>query len=548
MSTEVPPAGSRVSVTGKFVLLTLLVVGGVANAWIGLADWDADFRNTFWYIGGGSTVFLLIVWFGLWGPASRKVRVRTVSGIAALFVLAATLIRIEDFTADMGLRFAPRFSAKADELLDRLPRQASESGPESLAGLRDFPQYLGPLRNASVPGVTLETDWQTYPPEQLWKQPIGAGASGFAVVAGRAYTQEQRSQEELVVCYEVATGDVLWSHADEGRFYSKLGGDGPRATPTVDRGLVFTMGAWGLLHCFDAVTGELHWSHDVHAENDAENVEWGRSCSPLVVGELVIVSAGNKPNGENDHSLVAYDRQSGALVWHAGNDVASYASPALAELAGVPQVVMVNQNWVTSHRLVDGQILWRHPWPGLSHADGTAPQPIPLSGDRVLLAKGYGHGSELLQLTSESNATFTVTTVWRQRRNLKPKMTNLVIRDGYVYGLSAGILECARLEDAERQWKRGRYGHGQVLLVGDVLLITTEQGAVVLVEAKPKQPRVLAKLQVFEDRTWNCPALAGKYLLLRNHREAACYELPVRDVVDAEAHNSTALYPPRARK
>jgi len=146
-------------------------------------------------------------------------------------------------------------------------------------------------------------------------------------VAGKhAYTQEQSHERERVVCRDLATGIVVWVHEDKARYTSVLAGDGPRATPTVTARHVVTMGSTGILNCLDRASGRRRWSHDVVESNGAALPEWGKSCSPLVVGDRVIVSAGG-PRGE---SLVAYDLESGERVWAAGDDGSSYSSPVPA--------------------------------------------------------------------------------------------------------------------------------------------------------------------------------------------------------------------------
>ena len=226
---------------------------------------------------------------------------------------------------------------------------------------------------------------------------------------------------------------------------------------------------------------------------------------------------------------MAYHAETGDVVWAAGDDVSSYSSPALATLRGVQQVVVVNQDQVVGHRLTDGKPLWQCAWPGKSNVNGSASQPVAVGDNRVFLSKGYGIGSKLIQLQRTDDGSFSVDVVWQKPTRMKTKLTNVVLRDGYVYGLSQGVLECVELATGQRRWKRGRYGHGQVLRVDDLLLITAETGDVALVEATPKRFRELGRFEALEGKTWNNPALVGAYLLIRNAEEAACYELPLAD-------------------
>jgi outer membrane protein assembly factor BamB len=380
----------------------------------------------------------------------------------------------------------------------------------------DYPQFLGADRNGSIPGVRLDDDWAARRPRLVWRRAIGAGWSGFAVAGGVAITQEQRGTREMVVAYTLADGKPKWSHEDDALYTSTMAGDGPRATPAISRGRVFTLGSTGLLNCLDVETGKAIWRRDIGADNDSALPDFGRSSSPLVVDDLVVVSVG----GSAGRSLVAYHRESGAPVWRGGDDLASYSSPILATLGGVRQIVVLNQSSVAGHDPATGRVLWSHAWPR------TAPSvaiPLVVSSTRVLLSAGYGVGSRLLEIASDGEG-LTQTLVWESPR-LKAKFTNPVVLEGFVYGLDDGVLVCLDAATGERRWKSGRYGHGQTLLAGNRLIVQTEDGDIVLVDPRPDAHRELGRFTAFAQKTWNPPALAGRFLLLRTDAEAALYEL-----------------------
>ena len=247
----------------------------------------------------------------------------------------------------------------------------------------------------------------------------------------------------------------------------------------------------------------------------------GRAGSPLVVDDLVVVPAGGKSGTAK--SLVAFRAENGEQVWEAGNDQISYASPTLATLGGKRQIVIVNEKTVSGHEPETGQQLWSTEWYGDSSTDASSSQAVALPGDLLLLSKGYGGGSKLLAIDGPD---FKPTERWVNNRVLLTKFTNVTVIDGYVYGLSDGILECVNLETGERQWKKGRYRQGQVLGVGQRILVLAEDGKVALVEANPEQFTELTSFQAIDGLTWNNPCLYGKLLLVRNGEEAACYELP----------------------
>jgi outer membrane protein assembly factor BamB len=416
-------------------------------------------------------------------------------------------------------KWASRRDASAGQLLvsSSTPSAAIASAPAATAP--SFPQFLGPDRSGVLRGVSLVQDWAASPPRQLWRRPVGVGWSAFAVSAGRAITQEQRGEQELTVAYDLTTGTPRWAHTNTVRFSEALGGDGPRATPTIRDGKVYIMGATGILDCLEESNGNLLWSRDVLRENKLKNITWGKSCSPLLLGRLVVVTGGE----EREKSLLAYDARNGQPVWQSGRDRSSYCSPTVATLAGQEQILTVNGHSVSGHNPEDGRLLWEYPWPG---EFPKVAQPLPIDTNLLLVATGYGIGCAMLKLKPSASGEWSVTEVWKNR-NLKPKFTNLVRRGHHVYGLDDGVLVCFDPATGQRVWKDGRYGHGQLLLVDDVLLIQTEPGDVVLVEATPEGHRERARLPALKAKTWNNPVLAGDLLLVRNDQEAACYQIPI---------------------
>ena len=510
-------------------LAVIFALGGALVATIQATDLFAN-DAAVQFLATSSAIALTLMLAAFWaifftGLPGRKRAALLLSGIA-LVVGFFALVRVEGVSGDMRPTIAWRWRSRADH---RLTREITSEGKAADATVdltqttdRDFPQFLGPNRDAKLSGPRLARDWDALPPKKVWRQPIGAGWSSFAVVGPYAVTQEQRGEQELVSCYELLTGKLLWAHADEGRFSEVIAGDGPRSTPTIADGRVYALGAAGRLNCLDGATGEAIWTHDVLEESHAANVQWGKSCSPLIVDNLVVVSAG----GANGHSLVAYDKNSGEEVWHGGDDPSSYSSPVLASLAGSPEILIVNHHALAAHDPADGRMLWRYQWQG---TQPKVPQPIPVGSDQVFIAAGYGVGCMLLDVKQDGDGEFSVHEAWKSHNlKLKPKFTNVVLQDGFVYGLDDGrSLVCLELAAGKRRWQGGKYGHGQLLLVGDLLLIQAESGAVALVEATPKRYSELTRFQAIEGKTWNDPVLAGQRLLVRNAQEAACYELPL---------------------
>ncbi len=392
----------------------------------------------------------------------------------------------------------------------------AESSPAEPLPAAAWPGFRGPNRDGIVAGLQL-ADWPAAGLRELWRQPVGGGHGSFAIAYGRAFTIEQRREQEVVTCYDLNSGSELWSFPYHADFRELMGGPGPRATPTIDGDRLYALGAVGHLHCLDTATGKLLWQVNILADNEATNLQWAMSGSPLVDGERVIVN----PGGRSGKSVVAYDRETGKCVWRGGDDPAGYASPTIGTLCGVRQVLTFTGNSIVGNSLADGRQLWRHPWETYQMINVC--QPIVLGDDRIFISSSYGNGAAVLQLSARDER-IEVRTVW-QTQDLKLKFASAVHYDGFLYGLDESILVCLDPATGKRRWKGGRYGYGQLLLAGDSLVIQAESGEVVRVRATPDRHEELSRFRALPDKTWNYPAIGEGKLLVRNAREMACYEL-----------------------
>jgi outer membrane protein assembly factor BamB len=463
-------------------------------------------------------VFLL-VWASLLARFGAMAVTSVWLGLLLAVLVFISLFRFRGVSGDLVPLFEPRWRRVVEAMRAGGETPAPRDAATVPGAASDYPQFLGPDRTATVPGVRLARDWQKAPPRRLWRRPVGQGWSSFAVAGGQAITQERHGDEERVVSYDLYSGELQWSQASAGTYENVApAGSGPRATPTVVGDRVYALGSLGRLLCVERESGAVVWERQAVEQARARPPEWGVAGSPLVIGDLVVVS----PGGRGGRSLVAYDAKTGELRWSAGDDLAGYSSPLHATLAGMPQVVVFNAGSVVGHAVEDGRVLWRHPW---SAEQPNVAQPLVLPGDRLLVSSGYGVGSELLEIAA-SDSTLTVDRIWRSPR-LKAKLSNAVLYEGHVYGLDDGVLACIDPATGERCWKQGRYGHGQLLLVGELLLVQAEDGEVVLVDPAPEGLRELGRFQALDGKVWNTPAFSAPILLVRNDREAVAWELPL---------------------
>ena len=391
------------------------------------------------------------------------------------------------------------------------------SPARSTSALPYWTDFRGPRRDGEYGERAILTNWPSAGLRPLWKQPVGGGHASFVIAHGRAFTIEQRANEEVVAAYDVPTGREIWTNSWRATFSETYGGVGPRATPTWHEGTVFGLGAAGELRALDVTTGKTKWRTNILDDAGARNLEWGMAASPLVVGDAVVVL----PGGRNGRSVVAYDRRSGTLAWSALDDQAAYSSPAVVRLAGLEQILIFTASRVVGLSLDGARVLWEFPW----HTQGgiNVAQPLVLGDNRVFLSSGYGTGAGLIEV-SRDGERFNVRELWRTNR-MKNQFTSSVHHDGYIYGLDEAILACLDAATGELKWKGGRYGYGQVMVASGHLLVMTDNGELALVRATPERHLEIARFAVLEGETWNHPAMADGYLLVRNTREMAAFDL-----------------------
>ncbi len=421
-------------------------------------------------------------------------------------------------TATTGRVLHRSTSAEAPAIVAAPAAQAVDQAAQAdAAQTSSWPGFRGQDRQGIYRGA-IRVSWEGLVP--MWKKPIGGGRSSFAVADGRAFTVEQRQRNEVVAAYDVMTGRELWTSTWPDRFSQWMGGgEGPRATPAWADGFVFALGAKGELRCLDAASGRLVWRTNILQDAGAKNLRWGMAASPLIAGDAVIVL----PGGSAGRSVAAYDRRTGKRLWTALDDQQAYVAPMQVTLLGVPQFLIVTAKRLVGLSLDRRDVLWEFPW--ATDHDANAAQPIVIGDQRVFYSSGYGTGAVVVELTKAGDR-FAVREVWRNIR-MKNRQSSSVLHDGFIYGLDEGILACLDAATGEVKWKGGRYGHGQVLLAGDHLVVITEEGDLVLVAATPEKLRELARARALSGETWNVPAFAGGILLVRNTEEMAAFNLRV---------------------
>lgn len=392
-----------------------------------------------------------------------------------------------------------------------------------------WPQWRGPMRDGRAPAGPLRTDWEANPPKPLWAAPCGGGFSSLAVVGGKVYTQDRQGDAERVVCLDAETGKLLWEHAYPADYSAMNKGytTGPRATPTVDAGRVYAVGAAGKFVCLEAPSAvgpaKLLWEHDLLAEFRGKSPDWGVACSPLIEGDLVIVQPGGK-----DGSVAAFDKTSGELRWKAAANESGYSSPVAATVGGVRVVYALTGDALLCVRAADGEVLSKYTWKTPTTFVGNIATPVVVD-DYVFVSSAYNKGCALLRAVPEAGGVRLEEVYARNRRVMQNHHSTCVYQDGYLYGFDESRLKCVDFRKGVEKsgWDADGIAKGNLILAGRHLLILTENGDLALVEATPEEFRPVARVPsgLGKAQAWALPVLADGRLYLRDGEKILCLDV-----------------------
>ena len=418
--------------------------------------------------------------------------------------------------------------ASATAAIGALPPKAASGGAV------EWPSYRGPAGNG-VTSADLGKPWSGTGPRALWKVPATKGFSSITVSGGVAATLVTREDDgtptEFAVAMDAATGKELWAKplklakyqggGDDGTGDNK-GGDGPRSTPTVSDGRVYVYGANLDLWCFDAKTGRVLWQKDVAKDYGGRNISWQNATSPIIEGNLVIVSGGGK-----GAAFLAFDKTSGALKWKAEDDTITHATPTPATIHGTRQIIFFTKEGLAAVTPADGKVLWRQAY---RFNVSTAASPVVFE-DIVYCSAGYGVGGGAYRI-AKKGSEWSSEELWRTEGNdVANHWSTPVCRDGYLYGMfqfknyGNGPVKCVDIRTGKVMWSEEGFGPGNVILSGDRLLALSDKGELVIIAASPEGYKELARADVLDGKCWSTPTLAAGRIFARSTKEAACFEV-----------------------
>jgi outer membrane protein assembly factor BamB len=411
----------------------------------------------------------------------------------------------------------------------------------TLAQAADWPQYRGPNLDGST-SEKISTKWPAGGPKAVWKAPTTDGFSSFTVSGGQAFTLVLRDIEgtpqEVCIALDANTGKELWKAplgtlklGDGGQAGTKEngGGDGPRSTPTVSDGKVYVMSAKLVLSCFDAKTGKSVWQHDLLKDFAGRNISWQNAASPLVEGNLVLVAGGGA-----GQSILAFNKQTGAVAWKAHDEKITHSTPVAATIHGVRQVIFFCQSGLVSVDVKDGKALWKRPF---KFAVSTAMTPI-VAGDLVFCSAGYGVGGGAARITKDASG-FKAEETWFVAGNAGPDAvanhwSTPVYKEGHLYGMfqfkeyGSGPLKCVELATGKVKWSKPGFGPGNVILLGDQVLALSDAGELVVAEATPGAYKEVSRAKVLAGKCWSTPVVSNGRIYVRSTKEAVCLDVSAK--------------------
>jgi len=400
------------------------------------------------------------------------------------------------------------------------------------APLGDWPQYAGPNHDRTAEaGVDIAPWGREEGPRVVWRVPLSGGFSSMTVADGRVYTLVTREARETCVALDFKTGKELWSSplAAEAKYDGggdagtddNRGGDGPRCTPTVADGRVFVLDSRLGLACLDAKTGKTRWSKDLVAEYDGKNISWQSAAAPMVVGDRVLVAGGGA-----GRTFLAFSAKKGELLWSTGDEKITHATPTLATICGVPQVIFFAQSGLVALDPKEGKELWRAEYP---YKVSTAASPV-VDGDSVYLSAGYGVGAGVYALTKDDEG-FHPELLWQKRNKLQNHWSTPVLLDGHLYGMFSfkeygeGPIKCVELSTGEEKWSEDGFGPGNCILVGGHLLALSDCGEVVWIEPDPEEYDEVVRHDVLDGKCWSTPSYSDGQLFVRSTTEGVRLDL-----------------------
>ena len=389
----------------------------------------------------------------------------------------------------------------------------------------DWPQFRGPNRDGVYAGKDLATQWPESGPPLLWQKQVGAGFSGPVVAAEKVIFFSREADEEVVVSLNAPTGKEEWRTAYPTTYKDDFGFDpGPRATPCVADGRIFTLGAEGILQALNVADGKKIWRLDLRQQFQAPKGFFGIACSPMVEGNAVLINVG----GRGGAGIVAFATTTGKVLWQASQDQASYSAPVAATVNGRRAALFLTRHNFIGLDPVSGRVWFEYPFGPAERSSVTAASPV-VAGDLVFLSGCYGAPATVVRLGTDQP-----TKVWTAPDALQNHYATSVCQDGYLYGIDgrtdpgsepAPNLRCVELATGKIRWQETSIGAATLTLTDGQLLVLTERGELLLAPLSPLSFKPTARAQIMANQVRAYPAIANGRLYARSKSSLVCVDL-----------------------
>lgn len=376
-------------------------------------------------------------------------------------------------------------------------------------------QYRGPHRDGKSAETGLARSWGADGPRVIWRAPLGGGFSPISIVGDRVYTMDSDDRNEYALCLDADRGKTVW-RVQMGALFRDANGDGPRSGPTVDGGLVFFLASRGRLAALDRVTGKAVWQLEYPEAFGSELPTWGFSAAPLVDGDLLII----EPGGSGPRAVAALVKSTGEVRWTAQNARTAYSSPIALQFNGLRQFVFLLQEKIVALNR-EGEELWSVPF--APNGNIKPAMPLFIEPDRIMAAASYDIGAKVVRLQAAGDR-LTAQEVWSSLF-MRNHFNSSLSHNGHIYGFDAATFRCLDARTGERGWAKRGLGKGSLIFADGMLVVLSELGQLLLVDAMPEDYRELASHQVLEGRCWTPPSLWAGRLYVRNHTEIVCLDL-----------------------
>ena len=369
---------------------------------------------------------------------------------------------------------------------------------------QDWPNFRGPNYDGIYKESGLKLDFRTNKPKSAWEAKVKIGFSSITTSKGKVYTMGHSSGKDYVYCLDDKTGREIWVKSYSAKLQPNMYEGGPNATPTIHDGLVYTFGKHGQFYCWDANRGTKKWSVNVSEKYGYESPSWGFTSSPYISGDLVILNAGS--------SGIAFNRKSGKVVWKSAGGKGAYASGVPYDSGSKGTFLLFSKNALKCLEAKSGKQVWSVDWK-TSH-DVNSGDPV-ISGDDIFISSGYGRGGGLVSVSGKSAKL-----AW-SNRVMRNHFSSSVASKGFLYGIDGNTddrnagLKCVRLSDGKEMWSES-IGFGSVTMANDKLLILTQKGQLISVDADASGYKNNGRKQVLGGRCWTSPIVSNGSFYARN--------------------------------